>query len=130
MFKGQTYNDPNVSKYSFHLNQLREEFAMYNAALAGQLDANGNIRQLNDADFQRADQIIKDGFAKGSITGFSEALTASRSKMQTVLGNSIDAANKQVWNLFGVGDKFKSQSASNASTSNSPADLSKLNFKF
>lgn len=108
MWKGEQFNDENVSKYSFHLNQLREEFAMYNAALAGQIDANGNIRQINGEDYAKAEQIIKDGFAKGSIQGFEDALTASRSKMQTVLQDSIDAQNKQVWKLFGVGNKFKS----------------------
>lgn len=107
MFAGQQFNDANVSKYSFHLNQLREEFAMYNMALAGQLDANGNIREINEVDRKTAENIIRDGFAKGSITGFEEALTASRSKMQTVLQASINAQNKQVWNLFGVGDQYQ-----------------------
>ena len=110
MFAGQEFSDENVSKYSFHLNQLREEFAMYNAALAGQIDANGNIRQINEADYKKAEQIIKDGFAKGSITGFEEALKASRDKMGSVLQSSIDAQNKQVWKLFGVGENYQSKS--------------------
>jgi hypothetical protein len=102
IWAGQQLNDDSSSTFKFHLNQLREEFAMYNAALAGQLDANGNIRQLSDADYKKADEIIQSGFAKGSIEGFQTALTASRSKMQTVLQDSIDAQNKQVWKLFGV----------------------------
>jgi len=102
IWAGQELNDASASTFKFHLNQLREEFAMYNAALAGQLDANGNIRQINDSDYKRADDIIQSGFAKGSIDGFEKALSASRSKMQVVLGDSIDAQNKQVWKLFGV----------------------------
>jgi hypothetical protein len=81
---------------------------MYNAAISGQLDANGNIRQISDADNKKADEIIQSGFAKGSLDGFGKALSASRSKMGTVLQSSINAQNKQVWNLFGVGDKYKS----------------------
>jgi hypothetical protein len=107
LFAGQEFNDPNVSKYAFHLNQLREEFAMYNAALAGQIDSNGNIRQINESDRAVAENIIKDGFAKGGIAGFEEALASSRSKMQTVLESSINSQNKNVWKLFGVGDKYK-----------------------
>lgn len=109
LFAGQEFNDKNVSKYAFHLNQLREEFAMYNAALAGQIDSNGNIKEITDADRKVAENIIKDGFAKGSIQGFQDALTASREKMKTVLQSSIDAQNKKVWDLFGVGDQYKSQ---------------------
>lgn len=107
MFAGSEFNDKNVSKYSFHLNQLREEFAMYNAALSGQIDANGNLREITGDDRRVAEEIIKNGFAEGSITGFESALTASRQKMKTVLDNSINAQNKKVWNLFGVGDKYK-----------------------
>ena len=107
MWGGKEFNDSNVSKYAFHLNQLREEFAMYNAALAGQIDDNGNIRQISGEDYRRAEQIIKDGFAKGSITGFEDALTASRDKMKTVLDASVNAQDKQVWKLFGVSENYK-----------------------
>lgn len=109
LFAGKEVNDSAVLKYAFHLQQLREEFAMYNAAIAGQIDANGNIREITDADYQRAENIIKEGITKGGIDGFENALTASRSKMQIVLQNSIDAQNKQVWKLFGVGEKFKNK---------------------
>lgn len=107
LFAGQEVNDANVSKYAFHLNQLREEFAMYNAALAGQIDANGNIREINASDRAVADNIIKTGFAAGSIKGFEDALAASRSKMRNVLDSSINAQNKKVWQLFGVGSQYK-----------------------
>lgn len=109
LYAGKEFNDADVSKYAFHLNQLREEFAMYNAALAGQIDANGNIRETSDADRKVAENIIKDGMSNGGIEGFANALEASRSKMATVLQSSIDAQNKQVWSLFGVGQNFKSK---------------------
>lgn len=116
LFAGKEVNDPAVLKYAFHLQQLREEFAMYNAAIGGQIDANGNIRQINDADYARAEAIIKDGIAKGGIDGFKNALTASRDKMKTVLENSIDAQNKQVWKLFGVEDKYTNKTAAPTGT--------------
>jgi hypothetical protein len=107
LFAGQQFNDPAVAKYGFHLEQLRTEFAMYNAALGGQIDANGNIRQVDKADFARAERIIQDGFAQGGITGFSSALQASMSKMKTVLNDSIERQNRRVWDLFGVGQNYK-----------------------
>jgi len=99
-------NDAEVARYNFHLNQLVEEFAMYNAAIAGQIDANGNIRQLTESDLSSARSIIQSGAAKGTIDGFESALKASMEKMGVVLKASIDAQNKQVWNLFGVGEKY------------------------
>jgi hypothetical protein len=126
IWAGQQLNDSNATTFKFHLSQLREEFALYNAALSGQIDANGNVRQINEADYKRADDIIQSGFATGSIDGFEKALKASRSKMQVVLQNSIDAQNKQVWKLFGVGDKYQSQSPTNSSTTSNTKDLSRF----
>ena len=100
------------------LEQLREEFAMYNAAIGGQIDASGNIRQLTESDYERAEGIISDGMAAGSLEGFKEALDASRSKMQVVLQNSINAQNKQVWKLFGVEDQYVEPESSSTTISN------------
>jgi hypothetical protein len=107
VFAGQEVNDAAVTKYKFHLEQLRSELAMYNAAIGGQIDANGNIREVNQNDLARADSIIRDGFAAGSIDGFAAALTASRDKMKVVLDNSVTSQNKRVWDLFGVGGNYK-----------------------
>lgn len=94
-----------------HLQQLRAEFAMYNAAVAGQIDANGNIREIAKDEMDKiADGILQDGMAKGSIEGFQKALKASKDKLQVVLKNSINAQNKQVWDLFGIGDKYQGDS--------------------
>jgi hypothetical protein len=114
MFAGQEFNDPAVSKYRFHLEQLRSEFAMYNAALAGQIDSNGNIREITQSDMARAEGIIRDGFAQGGLEGFLSALNASREKMQVVLDNSVDIQNKRVWDLFGVGQNYRSKTSGGA----------------
>jgi hypothetical protein len=95
LFAGQQFNDANVSKYAFHLNQLRSELALYNAAAAGKTTA-------DQKDQDEAERIIKDGFAKGSITGFQSALKASVEKMDTVLQQNVERTNGQVWSLFGV----------------------------
>lgn len=95
LFAGQQFNDANVSKYAFHLNQLRSELALYNAAASGKTST-------DQADYNEAERIIKDGFAKGSITGFQQALTNSVSKMDSVLQQNVQRTQGQVWDLFGV----------------------------
>jgi len=107
IWAGKQLNTPEASTYKMHLEQLRNEFAMYNAAISGQIDANGNIRQITEADTKKADEIIQNGFASGSIEGFSKALNSSITKMGVVLDSSVNAQNKQVWKLFGVEDKYQ-----------------------
>lgn len=115
IFSGTQLNDPKYFTYKTHLEQLRNEFAMYNAALSGQLDANGNVRAISDEDKVQADKILQNGINQKGIDGFEKAILSSKDKMNTVLKNSIDAQNKQVWKLFGVGDKFKSSPDNNTS---------------
>lgn len=100
LWAGQEFNDKNVSKYAFHLNQLRSEIALYNAAAAGKTST-------DDADRKEAERIIKEGFAKGSVTGFQEALKSSVDKMDVVLNDNLNRTQKQVWDLFGVGSKYQ-----------------------
>jgi hypothetical protein len=108
LFAGKQFNDNDVTRYAFHLNQLRNEMAMYNAAAAGQIDANGNIREIAKSEMDRiAEQTITNGIANGGIDGLETALKASVSKMGTVLQSSISAQNRQVWDLFGVGSNYK-----------------------
>lgn len=111
---GSQLNKPAYEAFKVHLTQLRNELAMYNAATAGQLDSNGNIRENSEADMKEiADNTIQNGFAAGSIDGFETAIKNSRAKLGAVLKNSIDAQNKQVWSLFGVGQNYKGSSDSN-----------------
>lgn len=106
MLAWKEYNDPTVSKYQFHLEQLRDEFAMYKAALRWDIDDNGNVN-VQPADEEAAIQYIKKGFASWSLKWFQTALKASKDKMDVILKQSVNSQNKQVWNLFGVWDKYQ-----------------------
>lgn len=105
LFAGQEFNDSNVSRYAFHLTQLRSELAMYNAAAAGKIGQDGQV-MTDDGDKAEATRIIRDGFAAGSIKGFNDALVASVGKMDTVLNSSVNSARQNVWKLFGVGQNY------------------------
>jgi hypothetical protein len=107
IFAGKQLNDAKATTFKFHLEQIRKEYATYNAVLGGGIDANGNVRALTPEDYKAADDVIQNGFAAGSIDGFEKALNNSTDKMRGVLSNSVNAQNKQVWNLFGVGNKYQ-----------------------
>lgn len=121
LFAGEQVNDPATLKYQVHLNQLRSELAFYNAAVQGKTSA-------DLVEFQEAERIIKNGLSSGSLAGFQEALKASVQKMGTVLQGSVDRSSKQVWELFGLGDKYQSQyTKQDAAAATNPFSSSLLN---
>jgi len=112
IWAGEEVNDPIAQKYAFHLQQLKNEMAGYFAATQGK--ASPDV--VDNKDAERA---IKDGLNKGSIEALREAVHSSTEKMGSVMQNSVDSSRKAVWDLFGVGDKYKSTS-SQASAATSP----------
>lgn len=102
LFAGEQVNDPTTIRYATHLNQIKSELAYYNAATQGKTST--DIR-----DFEEAERVIKQGISAGGLTGFKDAIEASTTKMGSVLQSSVDRSRKQVWDLFGVGDKFNAQ---------------------
>lgn len=92
-------NDPNAAEYGFYLNQLTNDIALYNAASQG--------RAALEADLRDAKSVVQRGVATGSLTGLQEAITQSVEKMGVVLEGAVNRSRKNVWDLFGVGDKYQ-----------------------
>ena len=105
IWAGEQVNDPLAQKYSFHLQQLKNEVAGYFAASQGKNSP--DVVDNNDAD-----KAIKDGLSKGSLTALEQSVKASTGKMGGVMQNSVDSTRKAVWDLFGVGDNYKPQGSS------------------
>jgi hypothetical protein len=101
---GKEVNDPLAQQYALHLGQLHNELSAYYAATQGRTGNN-----ITEGDQRDAARVIKDGISKGGLTGLSKAIENSTTKMGAVMQRSVDAANKSVWDLFGVGDKFKAK---------------------
>lgn len=101
--KGE-FNDPTMQQYAFHLNQLRAELAGYNAALQGRSGSG-----ITQQDYQEAEHIIRDGLDSKAATGLSDAVHSATGKMKTVMERSVDNSRKAIWELFGVGGKYKPQ---------------------
>lgn len=101
LWTAEQYNDPVAVKYATHLNQLRTEYAYYNAVYSG----NGST---TIQDFEEAERTIKNGLSSYGLKGFEEAIKASTIKNEQILQGSIDRSAKAVWNLFGVANKYKS----------------------
>lgn len=100
IWAGQNVNDPIASKYAFHFQQLKNEMAGYFAASQGKNSP--DVVDNNDAE-----RAIKNGLNSKSLEGLKAAVEASTGKMAKVMQNSVDASRKSVWDLFGVGSKFK-----------------------
>lgn len=93
-------NSPEAADYAFALNAFANDLARYNAASTG--------RAPLAEDLADAKRIIQKGMARGSLAGFENSLNRSVGNMNEVLERAIDRSRKDLWTVFGVGDKYKS----------------------
>lgn len=107
LFAGQQVNDPMVQKYAFDLQTMRNDLAGYYAASRG-------TSQPDNADLISAQNVILSGINAGSAKAFQQAITANETKVNGVVAGAVDSTQKQVWDLFGVGNKYQSSTASAA----------------
>ncbi len=115
VWSGQQVNDPLATQYAFHFEQLKNELAGYFAASQGKSSP-------DVIDNQDAAHAVTNGMATGSLEGFKKSIENSTDKMAGVLQKSVDSAQKNVWDLFGVGDKFKGKD----STETAPKDSGEI----
>ncbi len=101
IWAGQQVNDSLAQQYALHLGQLRNELSAYYAATQGRTGNNITERDQRDAEL-----VLRNGMAGGSLKGLQKAIENSTSKMGTVMQGSVERAQKQVWNLFGVGGNY------------------------
>lgn len=113
---GQEVNDPLTTQYKTYLLSLQNELAGYNAAARGNLSSSGGPSP-DQSDNEEAAKVITEGIGSGSLQGFKDAITAQQEKMGVILTSSVDNANKQVWDLFGVGDQYKPTNTSQGTSS-------------
>jgi hypothetical protein len=98
---GSETNDKLAQQYAFHLAQLQTDLTAYFAATQGR---SGNNITLEDK--HKAESVIKNGVAEGSLTGLLAAVNGSTEKMGIVMQGSVGRAQKAIWSLFGVGGNF------------------------
>lgn len=99
-------NDAQAADYGFSLRALISDIARYNAASSG--------RAPLESDMSDARAVVRSGIASGSLRGLQAAINRSVKNMGSVLEGSVNRANQNVWNLFGVGDKYKPKTTSGA----------------
>lgn len=102
----QQANNPQATAIADQLNRFRAEVAGYNAVAGGHLMQNGTPEPTPD-DFRKADQVLSSGINSGSIKAISDSVGMSAAKNRAVLGKSVDDASRSMWNLFGVGERYK-----------------------
>lgn len=100
IFAGQQVNDSLATQYAFHFQQLKNELAGYFAASQGK-------NSPDVIDNQDAANAVVNGMATGSLEGFRSSIENSTTKMKAVLDDTVSETRKQIWDLFGVGDKYQ-----------------------
>ncbi len=100
---GKEVNSKMAIKYWFTLSTLREEIAGYYAALGGD-------NQPDESDSTRAAYVIANGLSSGWLEWLKSAFEMNVKKLAENLPKNISNRNKQVRDLFGVGDKYPTTS--------------------
>ena len=102
---GKEVNDKTTMKYSSQLRFMANDLAGYLAASRG-----ASSPELQDQ--RDAAQLISDGLNKESVTAFKDSILANEKKVNKVVSNAANNAQKQVWDMFGVGGQYKAPSKS------------------
>jgi hypothetical protein len=116
LMAGQQVNDATTQKYSFQLKAMANDLAGYFAAARG-----ATSPELQDQ--RDAAEVIQNGMSTRSAQAFKQSVLLNEDKVSTVVNNAVDRTRQQVWELFGVGDKYQSKTGSGGSTSKLPADV-------
>lgn len=102
---GSATNDPTAQKAIFYLNQMRADMAGFNAASGGKIGVHGQT-QTDNADFAKADDVIKAGLSSGGARALGEAVEATRQKNVAVAKQQVIEAQRGIWNALGIGQNF------------------------
>lgn len=101
---GKQVNNKFAQTYSTQLGFMANDLAGYLAAARG-------ATSPDDSDKADAANIISNGMNAGSTEAFKAAVNANETKVAGVVQNAANDANKQVWDLFGVGAQYKPAAA-------------------
>ena len=96
-------NDPSAINYATNLEALVSDIARYNSSSSS---PDGDRNPL-DADMTAARNLLKRGISSGGLAGVLKAVNASVANMDKVNKTAVTRAEKAVWTLFGVGDKYQ-----------------------
>ena len=101
IFLAGEVNSKGAATYAFHLNQLRNDLAQYNAASQGR--TGGNMLQ---SDITDAEKVFKQGISGGSLEGIMTAVKRSVERQGMNLEAAVNRTRLDVWKLFGLGNDF------------------------
>lgn len=105
LLAGGEVNDPTTQKYAFDLQTMQNDLAGYYAASrTGAANATPD-----DSDKRAAAEVIKNGINAGSAAAFKQSIVDNEKKVTGVVNSAASDAQKQVWDLFGVGSQFKAK---------------------
>lgn len=107
LLAGEQVNDPTVQKYAFDLQTMQNDLAGYYAASrTGAANATPD-----DSDKRAAAAVILNGINGKSAAAFKQSIMDNEQKVTNVVSKAANDAQKQVWDLFGVGGQYKPKAA-------------------
>ncbi len=102
---GKQTNSPFTTKYSMYLANMANDYAAFLAA-SQRSTATGGIPDVNESEKLQAAQVVANGINSGSAEALKEGMTATADKNKQVVNDLVTKSQRQMWNVFGVGDKF------------------------
>lgn len=102
---GSAVNDPTAQQAIVYLNQMRADLAGFNAASGGKIGVHGQTRTDN-SDFEKADEVIKNGLSSGGARALAGAVEATRQKNVAVAQQQVQEATRGMWNALGIGANY------------------------
>ncbi len=99
---GKETNDKDAAKYAYNLIDLK-------TAIASLFAFQGGKNMIDNADQEQASEVIKNGLATGTIEGLKETVKYAVDKYAGLATESVDNAQKAIWDLFGVGSNYVSK---------------------
>lgn len=102
---GSAVNDPTAQQAIVYLNQMRADLAGFNAASGGKIGVHGQTRTDN-SDFEKADEVIKNGLSSGGARALADAIEATRQKNVAVAQQQVQEATRGMWSALGIGANY------------------------
>lgn len=107
---GKQVNNAFATSYGTNIALLTNDLASYLAA--SRSNSPTGAANPDDQDIQDASKIVSNGMNSGSLTAFTKTIQTNVDKVATVSSDAVTSAQKQVWDLFGVGSKYAQQTNS------------------
>jgi len=112
---GGEFNNPDVAAYGVLLEGLVNDILRFNTT--------GRKGASYEEDLRSARNVLRSGISSGTLDGLQKALRDNMQRVLDVQESAVDLSRKKIWELFGVGDRYRPSRASGGGNQAGQADL-------